>query len=742
MFHVPTLLLNASCAPPRSITRGRTEPENGGTTTISLPPAVGDGPLSTVGVLGADFVLPQSAWEESAAIGGGAPASLGALTSSSTNSVDTDAHLGVSLPPAVCYQSVFELHGVEAKVRSGATHPIGGGRGEGSLAHHGFESPIGLLYRSPPATGVHPVFSALPAQVASFYASPVLRIQLEVVRTVRLPNAASKNGGGATTTESVASARQDWLIDLRRFKHTEEPLLSGYHPAPFSVFLPSSTSTAPPAPFVTCLLKCTDGVVEHRLPVLLLPASPSPSLPPRPTHETFQCLLSVPSESISAVADGAETTRKNGQPAAQHAAAAAVDPAASTSPRSPRNGRQSPAAAMEGGCIDHDAQALAMDMLVPPPPVAGSSPSARSSASAGGEEPRRLHRPSDASRLLPVVAMGLLPHDGVTGSALSSTTIGPDGGSASGLHDARGAGGGGDEWELVNVRGTDVVVQRAADLPLKALEDQLATSLALASALSILRAEGAALHHEIAERLASQARASRKQALCAQLRAEKRQLEAESAASRKSLEDKQRTFTTQREVLRQQQQRVDNDIDLVERHENSRPHRESLRTEKTDACRKLTVQLNATRSRLTQHLGGLFSLTPASICGLVLPQDPGCVGAAGAAAPAPLSTTEDQAYALAHAAHLVAIVADLYRVTLLHPAQIAPARVVIEEYPNAPVEKQFALAATKTSEIATMARGVALLRSNILCCAMAAHCQQQADGLPLGIALLKLLLKQ
>jgi hypothetical protein len=147
-----------------------------------------------------------------------------------------------------------------------------------------------------------------------------------------------------------------------------------------------------------------------------------------------------------------------------------------------------------------------------------------------------------------------------------------------------------------------------------------------------------------------------------------------------------------------------------------------------DNATKLERQLRLCRSKVLSGMAKLFPITvnaPHSICGFNIPHNE--------------PQNEIHACALGCIVHAVITFCAVHGHVPLHPLISATSRSSVAEYVGAPANKIFPLYSTNATEREASTKGVQLLRRVMAHAAFAIHNQRQANDLPFGIALQKLL---
>lgn len=164
-------------------------------------------------------------------------------------------------------------------------------------------------------------------------------------------------------------------------------------------------------------------------------------------------------------------------------------------------------------------------------------------------------------------------------------------------------------------------------------------------------------------------------------------------------------------------------------------------TRRTPAADALYKQ----RRQVVRDLTTVFVLctTNNTICGLKLPtasssQQGGGIGVGDGGVPIP--ETSEHAAAIAHVCHAITVFAQVFNVSLPHPILLAPLHCKIFERDGTPMDRALPLfPCAKNSERLQLRRGMDLLRLDIVHAAYHIHNQRQAEGLPLIMAVEKLL---
>jgi hypothetical protein len=152
----------------------------------------------------------------------------------------------------------------------------------------------------------------------------------------------------------------------------------------------------------------------------------------------------------------------------------------------------------------------------------------------------------------------------------------------------------------------------------------------------------------------------------------------------------------------------------------------------TSTTAEIRDQLQQARRQLANEVVEYFQVSPSanSILGVKLP-----TGADGS-----LPETAEHGMAISHVCHAIVVYARMFSVSLPHPIHLAaPGRCRIYERQGAPRDSFFPLYPVKNSERGLLRRGLDLLRQDIVSAAYNIHSQRQADGLPLALAMEKLL---
>lgn len=157
-----------------------------------------------------------------------------------------------------------------------------------------------------------------------------------------------------------------------------------------------------------------------------------------------------------------------------------------------------------------------------------------------------------------------------------------------------------------------------------------------------------------------------------------------------------------------------------------RKARESHSGERATQLAAIQQELAARRKVLMSGIDSAFPLTAESICGARVPDND--------AGP----ETEEHAVALGHAAHLLLVFCSISNCPLPHPVHLSSSRTMISERPGVAEDKRLPLFPAKGVDRAQLRRAVELLKGNVLSAALTVHKQQQAEGLPLLLALQKL----
>lgn len=200
----------------------------------------------------------------------------------------------------------------------------------------------------------------------------------------------------------------------------------------------------------------------------------------------------------------------------------------------------------------------------------------------------------------------------------------------------------------------------------------------------------------------------------AQKRVELEQLRVRLAAKRSQIEAQRAKLLEKTEVLRASPSQL-----FLECDESASTLRAAL-----------VEQLTEARSQFVREAASCFPIDSqnGTVCGFRLP----------AADSTGLPETPEHAMAISNVCHLLIVVCRAHRVALPHPIQLAPGRCRIFERHGVTDERSYSLYPGKSSDRPSVRRGMDLLKQNIVSAAYHIHQQKQAEGLPLVVAMEKL----
>lgn len=284
------------------------------------------------------------------------------------------------------------------------------------------------------------------------------------------------------------------------------------------------------------------------------------------------------------------------------------------------------------------------------------------------------------------------------------------------------------EWEVVDVdviRDEERRMQKTESLKRADIGTLATSSLTLHYAKELLSFHLNERTKSVSDEIKRKAEDSRRAATNARCQLECDSLNMTVTELQDAISAKRSLLAGRRVQLAQRKAALAEERDLMLRQQVDSRHM----NRKVEELRHAEALLALYRNHALKELAAVFPVSQSStnntICGFPVPSGE--------------AENDGHAMALGCMAHALCTFCIMHRYSMPHPVSVNGPRSMIAEYEGAPDSAIFPLFVAKSSDRERAQKAVTFLKQNIVSAAMAIHGQRQADGLPLLMALQKLI---